>query len=301
MHGLMLAGTFFWGANIVAGKIALHSVGTLALAQFRVLGAAILFATMLFGWHGRPSLRLASHEWGFLAVTALFGITLNQLFFIGGIGRTSAAHSGLIVAMGPVMVLILSCALRLEALTFMKSAGAVISFVGVAVLTAGKAGQGNSEHWRGDLLLFLGGAAFAYYTILAKEVANRYDAVTLNAVIFALGTVFMIPVSAREVMHARWRALPVEAWWAIGFMVIFGTALAYLIYAFALSELTAARVAAFAYLQPMIAAGLGMWLLGETLTASVVVGGALILTGLYLTERERGDPKPIKTGRGSYP
>jgi drug/metabolite transporter (DMT)-like permease len=48
-------------------------------------------------------------------------------------------------------------------------------------------------------------------------------------------------------------------------------------------------VAAFSYLQPAIATSLGIWLLGEKLTQTVVIGGALILLGVYLTERERGD------------
>ncbi len=239
MHGLMLTGTFFWAANIIACKIALASVSSLALAQLRVLGASVVFAALFLG-RRRVPLRLAHREWGFLALTALFGITLNQLFFIAGIARTSAAHSGLIVAMGPVIVLVLSCALRLEALTVLKSVGAAVSFAGVAVLTTGKSGQSNGAHWLGDLILFLGSAVFAYYTILVKEIANRYDALTLNTVIFALGTLFMVPASAGAVARVRWMSLPAQAWWAMGFTVIFGTVLAYLIYAFALTDLTAA-------------------------------------------------------------
>ncbi len=72
-------------------------------------------------------------------------------------------------------------------------------------------------------------------------------------------------------------------------MVILGSVISYLIYAFALTELAASRVAAFSYLQPVIATGLAIWLLAEKLTAGVVVGGALILGGLYLAERERGE------------
>jgi len=71
--------------------------------------------------------------------------------------------------------------------------------------------------------------------------------------------------------------------------VFFGSVAAYTIFAFALTELTAARAAAFQYLQPVIATGLGIWLLGETLTSRIVVGGSVILLGVYLTEREQGE------------
>jgi drug/metabolite transporter (DMT)-like permease len=291
MDFLMLITTFCWAANIVAGKLVLHSMGALALSEVRVMGATVLFAPIFFFARGRAALRLTRREWGFLALTAFFGITLNQLFFIGGIGRTSAAHSGLIVALGPVMVLILSCALHMEALTTLKTVGALVALTGVGFLTTGKGAHTSGATLLGDALLFVGGAAFAYYTILLKEVADRYDALTLNTLVFGMGAVFMLPFSARAIAEVNWGALSREAWWGIAFMVILGSVISYLIYAFALTELTASRVAAFAYLQPVIAAGLGIWMLGEFLTSRVVIGGALILLGVYLAERERGEEK----------
>jgi drug/metabolite transporter (DMT)-like permease len=291
MHVLMFFTTFFWAANIVAGKLALHSMNDMALAQVRVTAGAILFVISFFLWRGRPALKLTRREWGFLALAAFFGITVNQIFFIAGIDRTSAAHSGLIVALGPVMVLILACAMRLETLTVLKTLGAVVALAGVGVLAAGRSAQTDGATWLGDALLFVGGLAFAYFTILLKGVADRYATLTLNALIFALGAVFLLPFSAASLTRVPWRALPAAAWWEIGFMVIFGTFAAYLIYAFALTELTASRVAAFAYLQPVIAAGLGVWLLSEAVTWRVVLGGAMILLGVYLAERERGEEK----------
>ena len=296
MHALLLVGTIFWAANIVAGKFALRSMGAMALAEVRVAGAAAIFLVALALWRRRPRLRLAARDWGYLALTALFGIALNQIFFIGGIGRTSVAHSGLIVALGPVMVLMLSCALRLESLTALKSAGAVIAFAGVAVLTTGKARPGNPATLAGDLIMLVGSAVFAYYTILLKKVANRYDALSLNTILFILGAALMLPASARELLAVRWTTLPPEVWWGIAFLVVCGSVLAYLIYAFALTELTATRVAAFAYLQPVIAAALGLWLLGEGLTGRVIGGGALILLGVYLTEREGREPPRSSLG-----
>ena len=289
MHALMLVGTIFWAANIIAGKFALRSMGPLALAQVRVAGAAVILAVAFALWR-KPSLQLAARDWGYLALTALFGITLNQIFFIGGIGKTSVAHSGLIVALGPVMVLMLSCVMRLEALTILKSVGAVIAFAGVAVLTTGKARPGNPATPAGDVIMLIGTAVFAYYTILLKKIADHCDALSLNTVLFIIGAALLLPFSVGEMQAVRWTALPPEAWWSIGFLVICGSVLAYWIYAFALTELTATRVAAFAYLQPVIAAALGVWLLGEALTGRVIGGGALILLGVYLTEREGRQP-----------
>jgi len=97
----------------------------------------------------------------------------------------------------------------------------------------------------------------------------------------------MIPFSARALLHVGWRALPARAWWGLAFMVVLGSVVPYLIFAWALKTLAASRVAAFNYLQPVIATALGIWLLSEKLTVKVMVGGAIILLGVYLTEHER--------------
>jgi drug/metabolite transporter (DMT)-like permease len=288
MHVAMLVATFCWAANIVAGKEALTGFGDLALAQLRVAGGALLFA-LLFLVRRPMSLCLSARQWMLMLLIALNGITLNQLFFIGGLARSTVAHTGLIVAIGPVMVLVLACLLRMEALTSWKFAGMLISFAGVGVLTVDKAGGGG--YWKGDMILLAGSAVFAYYTILVKQVADRYDAVTLNAVVFVLGALLMLPFGAPAACKVGWSSLHATAWLGLVYMVVLGTLLPYLLFAWALTELAASRVAAFSYLQPVIAAALGIWMLSERLSWKVVGGGALILLGVYLTEHERGEER----------
>lgn len=292
MHLAMLLVTFCWASNIVAGKEALTGFGSLALAQLRVSGAALVFA-LLYVAGRKPRPRLTGRDWGFMALLALNGVTLNQIFFLGGLARTSVAHTGLIVALGPIMVLVLACLLRLEALTAPKFAGMLIAFGGVSILSAEKAG--GAGHWTGDLILLAGGAVFAYYTILMKEVADRYDAITLSLLSFGLGALMMIPFAAPALLKVSWATLPARAGWALAYMIVLGTVVPYLLFAVALTELSASRVAAFNYLQPVIASSLGIWLLSERLTRKVVAGGVLILVGLYLTERERGEEETVRS------
>jgi drug/metabolite transporter (DMT)-like permease len=165
----------------------------------------------------------------------------------------------------------------------------LISFIGVGFLTMGKTMQAGGATLKGDIILLIGSAVFAYYTVLVKEVSKQFDALTFNMLIFVMGTILMIPFTARAMFAVQWTTMPSIAWWGLGYMVLFGSVTSYLIFAFALSELTAARVAAFSYLQPAIATSLGIWLLGEKLTQNVIIGGVLILLGVYLTERERGE------------
>jgi drug/metabolite transporter (DMT)-like permease len=167
----------------------------------------------------------------------------------------------------------------------------MIAFAGVGILTADKAGQG-SGHWVGDLILLVSVLLFAIYTILMKEVANQFEALALSTLTFALAAIMMLPFCAHAVVITNWAALSLEAWWGLGFMVVIGSVVSYLVFAYVLTELAASRAAAFNYLQPVIASGLGIWVLSERLTSKVLIGGGLILAGVYLTERERAEEEP---------
>jgi drug/metabolite transporter (DMT)-like permease len=83
----------------------------------------------------------------------------------------------------------------------------------------------------------------------------------------------------------QWAAISPVAWWGVAFLVVFGSVISYLLFAYVMTELPASRAAAFNYLQPVIASGLGIWILSERLTSKVLIGGGLILAGVYLTER----------------
>lgn len=291
---LMLATTFFWASNIVAGKVALTGFKPLALAQLRMAGAAILYFISYVAWRGLPTLRLTRNQWLILTVMALTGITLNQICYIGGLSLTSVTHTGLIQAIGPIFVLLLAASMRMETLSRGKIVGMSVSFAGVALLLIEKPPRGSGANWLGDVIVIAAGGLFAYYTILMKQVTARYDPLTLNVVIFGLGAILLTPFCAVSLAGTHWNQIPPHAWWGLAYMVIFGSFIAYLIYAFALETLSASRVAAFAYLQPLMAAVMGVWLLGEKISLAAVIGGSLILAGVYLTENARGERKHIQ-------
>ncbi|HUX11076.1 MAG TPA: DMT family transporter, partial [Terriglobia bacterium] len=120
-------------------------------------------------------------------------------------------------------------------------------------------------------------------------VADQYDIVTLNTAIFGLGALMMIPFGASALWHQQWTQIPMRSVFGLAFMVLFSSVTGYLLFAFALKGLTASRVAAFNYIEPVIATGLGIWLLHDRVGLWGVFGGALILLGVYFTERERGE------------
>lgn len=299
MHLLMFVVILCWSSNIIAGKEALRGFGALALAQLRVVGAASIFAVCFLVSGRLHRLHLSRRDWRFLLAMAALGIALNQLTFIGGMARTTVAHTGLIVALGPVMVLAIAVVIGLEPLTVGKLTGMLIAFAGVGILTTEKAGQGSGGHWVGDLIMLASMVVFAIYTVLMKEVARDFDGLTLNTLTFGLGAIMMLPFCTHAVVKTQWALIDLKAWSGLAFLVLFGSVISYLLFAYVMTELAASRAAAFNYLQPVIASGLGIWVLSERLTSKVLIGGALILVGVYLTERERGEEKaPLNSTGG---
>lgn len=289
MHLAMLITVTFWAANMVAIKEALVGFSPLALALVRVLAVAVVFGILFLLLRDRSRLRLTREQWIHFAVVAFFGITLNQLLLIQGVARTNVPHAALIVAVEPVMVLVLSVLMRLEALTMLKSLGMAISFSGVVLLTYTKPGSGSHANWLGDMILLVEVVVFAYYTILMKGVVSQYDVITLNTVIFGLGALMMIPFGASAVLRVQWSLIPMRSVLGLTFMTFFSCVLGYLLFAYALKGLTASRVAAFNYIAPVIASALGIWMLHDKVSLWGLLGGGMILLGVYFTERERGE------------
>ncbi len=291
MHVFMLAVTILWAANSVAAKFALRGLDPLALAELRVAGATAGFFAVYVAVRGWPVLRFNRRDWIFMILAGLNGVTLNQGLYLTGLFRTSVAHAVLIVALGPVMVLVIAWFMGMEKLTGRKAMGMAIAFCGVGALILAKP-RGEAAATRlGDALLLVGRLAFSYYTIMVKQGAERYDSLTLNTATFACGGLMLAPASARELARTHWAAVPLEAWLGLAFMVILASVVAYTLFAHVLTRMTASQASAYIYLAPPIAIGLGAWLLAEPVTWRIGVAGALILFGLFLTGEERLEPE----------
>jgi drug/metabolite transporter (DMT)-like permease len=204
MHLLMFGATFCWAGNIIAVKEALMGFHSFALTQLRITFAGIIFFVLLWSTGKLRNLKLSRRDWVFMIFIGVTGVTLNQLSFVAGLEYSSASHAGLIVALGPVMVLVLACSIGLEPLTIPKFVGMLVAFGGVVILTTTKSGAESHKAWLGDLILLAGSAFFAAYTILVKEVADKFDALTLNALAYLIGVPLLAPFTLPAVLDVRW-------------------------------------------------------------------------------------------------
>ena len=273
-----------WSGNFIMGKIALREFPVLTLGTLRVVLAACLLVAYFTARRGLAGFRPLRREWKLVVLLALFGVLINQFFFVAGLSRTSVAHASLIVCLNPVFVLVLARLYRLEAFTALKIAGLAISIAGVAVLI-GEQQPGRGPTLLGDLLTLTAAAAFAFYIVLGKKLTQRLDALSLTTFTHGLSALVLLPYAVSCLLAGDVQGISVRGWLGLAYMAGCGSVAAYLIFYYTLRFISATQIAALAYLQPVIATLLGLWLLNEPVTAHLLVGAAVVFLGVYLTQK----------------
>ena len=294
LYALIFLMVAFWSGNYIVGKIALREFLPLFLAGLRI-GFAGVMILPLYVWErvarrsgkpgpeGTPAERLPHIVQ--LLLLGLCGVTLNQLLFIVGLSRTSVAHAAILIGLTPIQVLIIARLRGLELITARKALGMAIAMAGVAVLKVFEPASGTGATWLGDFFIILTGLCFALFTVFGKEVTERYSTITMNTYAYVGGAVALLPLTLWEATRHPLAHISAGAWLAAIYMALFPSVIAYLIYYHALAHMTASRVSAFSYLQPVCASIMGVVILGERLGAPVIGGGLVILAGVYLAER----------------
>jgi len=280
LYALLCAMVTFFSLNYIFARFALREFPPMQLTALRSGVAALILLAI---WLARRRPALSRGDLFALALLGLLGVTANQLLFAFGVPRTSVAHAALLSSLAPIMVLLIAALIRQERITPRKAGGMLMAVGGVAVLQTGAAGQAVVTVF-GDALILLSALAIAVYSVLGKHVMARHDFVTVNAVSFLAGFLSLAPWLWPP--HGfSYAAVSARGWLSLLYMAMFASVLGYLIYCYALTKLPASRVSAFAYLQPPLASLLAVPLLAEPLTGALLGGGALILAGVYVTER----------------
>lgn len=284
LPGFLAAGacTLIWGANYSIAKRLLLEVDPLAVAWVRAASGMLFFGILLLariGWHGLlPGLRRAA-PLGFL------GIFANQILFLTGLERTSAAHSAILVALLPVFVLLLSALERFEPVSLSKVAGILVAFAGVSVIALERGVDFNGSYTRGDLLTLAGVMAFSAYTAFGKPALRDLGPLRLTGLAFLTGGAGIVLVAFPAAARQDWRAVSSTAVWCLAGVVVLSTIVAYILYYFALSRIDPSKVGAMMYLQPVVAAVIAYFIAGESFSAQFLLGGGMVLSGVVLTER----------------
>lgn len=278
-----------WGSTYVAIKFTIESMPPLVSAGSRFLVAGGVLA-LLVAWRG--GLRMTRRQLG-------TGVLLGLLLPACGNGLVVVAEqsvasglAALLVASVPLYVVLMRrfAGERPPAVTFV---GVLVGLVGLGVLLLDDVG-GSS--WWGPWLVLLGALGWALGSFLSGRLPVPANPFALSAVEMLAGGAVLTVTGLLAGERVSPAAVTASSWAAWGYLVVFGSLLAFSSYVYVLGELPVSTVATYAYVNPVIAVVLGVWLAGERFGALQVVGGLLVVLAVVLVVQAERRSRALVAG-----
>ncbi|MEP7329931.1 MAG: DMT family transporter [Betaproteobacteria bacterium] len=285
IYGKLVVVAMLWGGTFVAGRVAAHEMPAPTAALWRYVVACV--ALLLLSWRldgGLP--RLTRAQWIGVSLLGLTGVATYNLCFMFGLERVPASRGSLIMALNPAMTALGAAFFLHEPLTRNRVLGIVVALFGVTVVL----GHGNplalftGDMGVGEAALLGCVLAWVTYTLLGKSILMGLSPLAATTYAALTGVIFLAIVAAFSGNLIIPQA-STQGWFAIGFLGVFGTAVAFVWFYEGVKTIGPARTAVFINLVPVAAVTLGVLLLGEALEMSMLVGGVLVILGVYVINR----------------
>lgn len=281
---LVVVQTLF-GTFPVVGKVVLQVIPSVALVGFRVgIAATILFVFQRF--NGNLRLEKAS-DYRRLAILSLFGVVFNQLLFVTGLSLTKAANTSLLAVTIPIFTITIGAALGTEKIGVRKAVGIALAAAGVLLLINPSAAAFSSETTLGDFLIILNSLSYGIYVANSKDVITRNGALKSITWIFMFAAVITVPIGLVSLSAVDIVSVSPLVWLLVLHIAVFGTAVPYMLNAWALARVEPSTVAVYIYLQPIIGFLSAVIFLGERIGYKFIGSAALIFVGVFLVTRKR--------------
>ncbi|NUT94210.1 MAG: EamA family transporter [Saccharothrix sp.] len=276
-----------WGSTYLAIKFSIETMPPLLSGGLRFLVAGVVLALVV----GRR-MRMT---WPQVGTGVLLGLLLpawgNGLVVLAE-QSVASGLAALLVASVPLYVVVMRRVggERPPAVTY---AGVVVGLVGLGVLLLHDVG-GSS--WWGPWLVLLAAFGWALGTYLSGRLPTPANPFALSAVEMIAGGVALTVIGLASGERLDVAAVSMTSWFGWGYLVVFGSLLAFSSYVYVLGQLPVSTVATYAYVNPVIAVLLGVWLADERFGAFQLVGGLLVVVAVVLVVRaERKCRTPVGT------
>ncbi|MFN2389888.1 MAG: EamA family transporter [Actinomycetota bacterium] len=272
-----------WGSTYLAIRVVVETMPPLLTAGVRFLIAGAIVYLWILARRGRAAVRVTRRE--VLAASVVGGALL-----LGGNGLVSIAEltvpsalAALIIASTPLWVILLR-AVTGEKVSRLTLGAVAVGFAGVGILVLPGNRPDGVELW-GILLLIVAAANWATGSFLSQRLALPGDPFLSTGIQMLCGGAILI---AAGLVRGEASSLEVAAFSGaslagLAYLIVFGSLVAFTAYVWVLQNAPISRVATYAYVNPVVAIFLGWAILSEEITATTLVGAAVILTSVAFT------------------
>jgi drug/metabolite transporter (DMT)-like permease len=282
--GLSIA-TLCWASAFIAGKVALAEMTPLAVGAWRYALAALV----LFPFAIRVRVPWSSVPVAPLLILILCGGLVYPWLFLVALENTSATNASLLIALNPAFTLLLSPLVG-ERIDGRRFGGLALALIGAATVIT----HGNPSHIihlatnplnNGDVLAILAASCWACFNLASRRVVAVMPPPAINGLAFGAGSIALFLLARNEQpIRQLWTASP-AALECIAVMALLSSVVAGHFFLSGVRTVGVNRSVVFVYLVPVLTAVLSVALLGESFHITQAIGGAAVLSGVYLTTR----------------
>jgi len=276
-----------WGGSFIATKIAVGQISpnTVVWIRFTMGIPLIFFAVIIRKQFAFPK----GNEWWYFALLGFLGISFHQWLQSNGLQTAQATTTAWIIATSPAFIAVLGWMVLKEKLNLLQSFGFVLAMAGVlavvskgdlAALAVGKFGT------TGDFLILISSVNWAVFSILSRHGLKNHPSTRMTFWVMTFGWLFTSAAFVAGKNYTQFSQLDSRGWWAMIFLGVLTTGFAYIAWFDALSQLPAAQTGAFLFVEPLVSMVVAANVLGEKITLVSVLGGVVILFGIWMVNKQ---------------
>ncbi|MBI5082794.1 MAG: EamA family transporter [Chloroflexi bacterium] len=277
------------GSAIVATRFVIDQThpGSLAFLRYSI-GAVCLLLPLL------ASARVPFSKRDLLPLSLLgiiqFGVVVALLNY--ALQYIPSARAAIIFATVPFQTMVFATVFNYERLTFPKIFGVILTIIGVGFVLGERVLQaGNTQGWLGDIAVFISASSAAVCSVLYRPYLQRYPTLQISSFAMFASVVFLAFLAAGENFFTAFPRFTSEGWVAVFFIGI-SSGIGYYLWLWALNNTSPTKVTIFLALNPITAAGLGAFFLGENITVTLLIGIVCVVLGLVAAHLDGSQKSP---------
>ena len=273
-----------WGLSFIATKNVLTEVKPEVIVFLRQLLGILFLAAILLKRKRKFSINIREQKWIFV----LAGIACFHLWIqVTGLQWTTASHTGWIIGITPVFMVILGIIFFKEKISSLQTLGIIVAFLGLVILVS-KDDLTSLDFIKnkGDVLIIASSVTWSVYSMVNKKVTFTLSPVLTTFYLFLIVAIIIAPFAINRQNFSEVLNLSLSGWGSILFLGILCSGVSYTLWAQALNEMSASRVGAFLYIEPFVTF-FGSWILiKEEITFLTLLSGLIIIGGVVLVNRK---------------
>ncbi len=289
-----------WGSTYLAIRYAVETIPPLVTAGIR----HTIAGGVLLGWACLRGYRPRREHW-------IAGIVLGALFFLIGHGslhwaeqHVASGLAALLIATEPMFILVLAWASGQQRISRISALGLATGTIGVAILTGAELSSKDAT-LIGLLAVLLGSLSWAAGVVISPKLKLPTDALARTAVPLVCGAVMLLTAAGLtgEFRGLHWSAISLRSIFGLGYLIVFGSIVAFTAYTWLLQRCPPTLVATHTYANPVVAVLLGWLLASEPITTRVALASIAILAAVVLirrgervTERRKSESVAVAVG-----